>query len=76
MSEAHLGHQDSKETKENKSESAKRVWVQRIDYSEIKCQATNCSITGKAKYKIVDNIRYCNKHGLRMLRHGKLERLK
>lgn len=38
MSEAHLGHQDSEDTKQNKSISAKEAWEKRIDYSR-KCEA-------------------------------------
>jgi group I intron endonuclease len=72
MSEAHLGIKDSEETKQRKAESAKQAWQQRVDYSEIKCQAPGCEISGKAKYKIIDGVRLCNKHGLRMLRHGRL----
>lgn len=71
MSAAHLGHQDSEETKQKKSYSAKEAWEKRIDYSR-KCEAPGCEVFGKAKYKIIDGIRYCNKHGLRMLRYGRL----
>lgn len=75
MSEAHIGIKDSKETKQKKSESAKEAWEKRVDYSR-KCQAPNCTIEGKVKYKIIDGIRYCNKHGLRMLRYGRLDTVK
>jgi group I intron endonuclease len=74
MSEAHLGIQDSEETKQRKSESASQAWEKRIDYSR-KCQAPNCEVSGKTKYKIIDGIRYCNKHGLRMLRYNRLDTL-
>lgn len=74
MSEAHLGHQDSEETKQRKSESASKAWTERIDYSR-KCEAPGCEVSGQAKYKIIDGIRYCNKHGLRMLRYGRLDTL-
>jgi group I intron endonuclease len=73
MSEAHIGIKDSEETKQKKSESAKEAWTKRISYKNIKCQAPNCFIEGKAKYKIINGIRYCNKHGLRMLRYGRLD---
>lgn len=72
MSEAHVGNKDSEETKKNKSESAKDAWEKRIDYSH-KCSVPGCEISGKAKYKIIDGVRYCNKHGLRMLRYGRLD---
>jgi group I intron endonuclease len=75
MSEAHLGIKDTEETKQRKSESAAQAWKERVDYSEIKCQAEGCDVAGKAKYKIIDGIRYCNKHGLRMLRYGRLNTL-
>jgi group I intron endonuclease len=74
MSEAHIGIKDSEETKQKKSESAATAWEQRIDYSR-RCEAPGCEIHGKAKYKIINNIRYCNKHGLRILRYGRLDRL-
>ena len=74
MSEAHIGIKDSEETKQKKSESAKEAWDKRIDYSR-KCSAPGCEVSGKAKYKIIDGIRYCNKHGLRMLRYGRIDSL-
>jgi group I intron endonuclease len=74
FSEAHIGIKDSEETKQKKSEQAKKAWEDRIDYSR-KCEAPNCDVHGKAKYKIVNGIRYCNKHGLRMLRYQRLDAL-
>lgn len=79
MSEAHLvrsalGLYDSDETRQKKSDSAKEAWDKRIDYSR-KCEAPGCDVSGKAKYKIIDGIRYCNKHGLRMLRYNRLDTL-
>jgi group I intron endonuclease len=74
MSESHLGIQDTEETKQRKSDSAKEAWEKRIDHSR-QCQAPGCQISGKAKYKIIDGVRYCNKHGLRMLRYGRLSAL-
>lgn len=75
MSEAHIGIKDSEETKQRKSDSAKDAWTKRISYDDIKCSAPGCEVSGKAKYKIIDNVRYCNKHGLRVLRYGRLDRL-
>lgn len=72
MSEAHIGIKDTEETKQKKSESAAAAWEKRIDYSR-KCSVPGCEVEGKAKYKIINNIRYCNKHGLRMLRYGRLD---
>lgn len=72
MSEAHIGIQDSEETKQKKSESAMKAWGKRIDYSR-KCEAPSCDVSGKVKYKIINGIRYCNKHGLRMLRYNRLD---
>jgi group I intron endonuclease len=72
MSEAHIGIKDSEETKQRKAESAKEAWEKRIDYSR-KCEAPGCEVSGKVKYKIIDGVRYCNKHGLRKLRE--LDRL-
>jgi len=75
MSEAHVGLKDSEETKQRKSESIKAQWQVRGDYDSKKCQAPGCEVSGKAKYKIIDGIRYCNKHGLRMLRYNRLDTL-
>lgn len=74
MSESHIGIKDSEETRAKKAESAKEAWEKRIDYSR-KCEAPGCEVSGKAKYKIINNIRYCNKHGLRMLRYNRLDSL-
>jgi group I intron endonuclease len=74
MSEAHIGIKDSEETKQRKAESAKEAWEKRIDYSR-KCEAPGCEVSGKVKYKIINGIRYCNKHGLRMLRYNRLDTL-
>lgn len=74
MSEAHIGIKDTDETKTKKAESAKEAWEKRIDYTR-KCEAPGCEVSGKAKYKIINNIRYCNKHGLRMLRYNRLDTL-
>jgi hypothetical protein len=74
MSESHIGIKDSDETKQKKSESAKEAWDKRIDYTR-KCDAPGCDIHGKVKYKIINSIRYCNKHGLRMLRYNRLDTL-
>lgn len=74
MSEAHVGIKDSEETKQKKSESAKEAWDKRINYSR-KCEAPGCNVSGKAKYKIINGIRYCNKHGLRLLRYNRLDSL-
>jgi group I intron endonuclease len=73
MSEAHLGLIDTKETKQKKSEAAAIAWAERISYDDIRCSAPGCEIQGKAKYKIIDGVRYCNMHGLRMLRYGRLD---
>ena len=68
LSKSHIGIKDSEETKQLKSEKAKAAWANRISYDGIKCSDPTCDVSGKAKYKIIDGIRYCNKHGLRALR--------
>jgi group I intron endonuclease len=75
MSEAHIGIKDSEETKQKKSESIKNQWQIRGNYDSKKCEAACCEVSGKAKYKIINGIRYCNKHGLRMLRYNRLDTL-
>lgn len=76
MSEAHIGIKDSEETKQKKSLSAQEAWTKRISYDDIKCQAPGCEISGKTKYRIINGVRYCRKHGLRMLRYGRLDTIK
>jgi hypothetical protein len=75
MSEAHIGIKDTEETKHKKAKSAKEAWEKRTDYSR-KCAVEGCEVSGKAVYKFVDGVRYCNKHGLRMWRYGRLDRIK
>ena len=79
MSEAHIGNQDSEETKKRKSESIQANWnkrnAERYASGEIKCSAPGCEVQGKAAYKLIEGIRYCNKHGLRLLRYGRLNRI-
>lgn len=75
MSESHIGNTDSEITKQKKSEKAKIAWEARICYDGIKCNAPGCSIEGKHKYKVINNVRYCHMHGLRMLRNNTLEKL-
>jgi len=74
MSEAHKGKVISEEQRKKMSEGIKKQWETRIDYSR-KCEAPGCEVSGKVKYKIIDGVRYCNKHGLRILRYGRLNRL-
>lgn len=71
MSEAHKGKVIPEEQRKKMSEGIKKQWATRIDYSR-KCEALGCEVSGKAKYKIIDGVRYCNKHGLRILRYGRL----
>ena len=73
MSEAHVGIKDSEETKQKKSESAAAAWAKRIDYSDFKCNAPGCEVSGKAKYCLVGGVRYCTKHGERLQRNGNFD---
>lgn len=79
MSEAHIGLKDTEETKRRKSESSQKSWdkrnAERFATEDIRCHAPGCEVAGKAKYKIVEGVRYCNKHGQRMLNNGILEKL-
>ena len=76
MSESHIGKIFPKEQRQKMAEAIKEQWKIRGNYDSKKCEAPNCDIAGKAKYKIINNIRYCEKHGLRMRRYGRLERLR
>ena len=78
MSEAHIGLKDSEETKKKKSESIKLSWEQRhaelIESGELKCNAPDCDVSGpNIAYLIVNNVRYCSKHGQRLNKNGTLE---
>lgn len=75
MSEAHLGKTIPEEQRQKMAEGIKEQWKIRGDYDSKKCEAPGCDVSGKAKYKIIEGIRYCNKHGLRMLRYGRLDTL-
>jgi group I intron endonuclease len=77
MSKAHIGLKDTEETKKRKSESIKKSWEKRhqnmIMSGELKCNAPGCNVSGIVSYLIVNNIRYCYKHGDRLKRTGFLE---
>jgi group I intron endonuclease len=80
MSEAHIGHTESEETKQKKSEAATSDWEKRNAIreatGELKCNAPGCNISGsKQAYKMINGISYCNKHGLRLWRYGRLDRI-
>lgn len=77
MSEAHIGIKDSEKTKQKKAEKAKLAWEKRqqeaISNGELKCNAPGCEVNGVATYLIVNDIRYCGKHGQRLKNTGALE---
>jgi group I intron endonuclease len=75
MSSAHLGKIIPDEQRKKMADAIKEQWKIRGDYDSKKCEAPGCEASGKIKYKIIDGIRYCNKHGLRMLRYGRLDTL-
>lgn len=79
MSESHLGKSLPKEQVEKMSAAIKANWekrnAERYATQDIRCHAEGCTVQGKAKYKIINNIRYCNKHGLRVLSTGSTELL-
>ncbi len=77
MSESHKGKKIPKEQLEKMAAGIKATWEKKaaIRYAteEIYCHADGCMVAGRAQYKIVNNVRYCNKHGSRLLRNGILE---
>lgn len=84
MSEAHMGHKQPKEQIIKRMESIQKTVEKKrqilIDAGELKCFAPGCDVhgpipKGKSSYKIINGIRYCNKHGLRMLRYNRLDTL-
>jgi group I intron endonuclease len=77
MSESHIGKVIPEEQRKKMAAGVQANWdkrnAERFATGEIKCNAPGCEIFGKAKYKIIDGVRYCNKHGLRLLTTGFLE---
>lgn len=67
------------EQRQNMLEGLKKWREKRLNerYSsdEMRCHAPNCNIHGKALYVIVNDIRYCSKHGQRLKRNGHFELL-
>jgi group I intron endonuclease len=77
QSEALTGKVQSEETIAKRVISLKEVWAEKLQEKEatgeLKCNAPNCDVSGAYQpYKIIDGIRYCNKHGLRLLNYGDL----
>jgi len=79
MSEAHIGFKQSPETIIKRTESIKETCNQKrqklINAGELKCNVPECEIFGQADYRIINDVRYCMKHGLRILRHGNTDKL-
>lgn len=79
MSDSHKGKVQSEELIRKRVNSIQITLDQKrqelIDAGVLKCNAPGCEIFGKAKYKIIDGIRYCQAHGLRMLRNNQTEKL-
>lgn len=75
MSKAHIGIKDTEETKQSKSLSATIAWEERKDQiiasGELKCNAPGC-VVETPRYYIVNDIRYCSKHGQKLKRTGSL----
>ena len=65
MSESHKGVKQSEELIRKRVESIQKTLEKKrqilIDAGQLKCFAPGCEISGKAKYKIINGIRYCNK---------------
>lgn len=79
MSDSHIGKSLPEEQRQKMSEGIKKNWDERnaarFATGEIKCSVPDCNIQGKAKYRIINEIRYCPTHALRMLRHGSTDKL-
>jgi hypothetical protein len=73
MSESHIGKVLPEEQRQKMAASIKEQWKIRGDYDSKKCEAPGCEVNGKAAYKLINNVRYCNKHGLRLVRYGRLD---
>lgn len=80
MSDVHKGKKATPEARKKQSVSATLDWEKRNAIreatGELKCNAPGCNISGsKQAYKMINGIRYCNKHGLRLWRYGRLDRI-
>ncbi len=79
MSDSHKGKVLPREVVEKIVASGKitrlKISEERYQSEDIRCHADGCEVKGKAKYKIINDVRYCNKHGLRVLRNGQAELL-
>jgi hypothetical protein len=75
MSEAHIGKVQSREQIEKRIASIKLVKEKKYLAEDIRCHAEGCQVAGKAKYAILNNVRYCELHGSRIKRNGHLDLL-
>jgi group I intron endonuclease len=77
ISDAHRGKPLSEEHRNNMVEAIKKAKTEKAEAryisEDIKCSVDGCKIKGKAKYRLIDDIRYCAKHGLKMQRNGNLD---
>lgn len=79
MSDAHKGKPLSADHKEKLLKAVRAAQNKRVEEryakEDIRCQAPNCEVIGKAKYKIINGIRCCVKHGQRLKKTGSFELL-
>jgi hypothetical protein len=80
MSEAHIGNIISEEQRQKMSTGIKKAWEirnsERMLKEDIRCFAPGCDVVGTGNsYHIIEGIRYCNKHSLRLIRTNSLELL-
>lgn len=79
MSEAHVGKTLPREQVKKMAAAIKANWdkrnAERYANEEIWCHADGCEVSGKVKYRIVNQVRYCVKHACRVLATGQTELL-
>lgn len=77
MSDAHKAKPLSEEHRNNMIEAIKKAKTEKAEAKylaeDIKCSVDGCEIHGKAKCRIINSIRYCTKHGLKIQRNGNLD---
>lgn len=76
MSDSHKGKKQPQEQIDKKTQSLAetnaRKLEQKLQSGELKCNAPNCDRSGIGKYYLINNVRYCAKHGERLKRNGHL----
>lgn len=66
------GKPQSEERRKQNSVTINKLYDER--FKDRKCVVEECEAHGNVAYRVIDGVRYCRLHGLRMLRNGDLEK--